>query len=71
MVSPLNDLVLQGLDMINSLLGVLLRFRSHPIAFTADIDAMYQQVRVTPDNRNMLRFLWWPNGDLTRAPTTA
>ena len=62
----LNDRVLQGPDLTNSLLGVLLRFRQEPIAIMADIEAMFHQVYVTPRNRDALRFLWWPNGDMER-----
>ena len=38
---PLNDRLLQGPDMTNKLVGVLSRFREHPTAFTADIEAMF------------------------------
>ena len=64
----LNDRVLQGPDMTNSLLGVLLRFRQEPIALMADIEAMFHQVRVTERDRDALRFLWWPDGDLCKDP---
>ena len=42
----LNDVVHQGPDLINKLNYVLLRFRQHQYAMTADITAMYNQVRV-------------------------
>ena len=58
----LNDKLLQGPDLINSL-GVLVRFRQEPVAFMADIKAMYHQVRVPQEQRNYLRFLWWPDGN--------
>ena len=31
-----------------------------------DIEAMFYQVRVTEDCRDMLHFLWWENGDTSR-----
>ena len=34
----------------------------------ADIQSMFYQVRVTPDQCDMLRYLWWPNGDLDKDP---
>ena len=61
----LNDTLMQGTDLTNSLVGVLLRFRQSPVAFTADIESMYYQVRVPEDQRDFLRFLWWPDGDLS------
>lgn len=31
-----------------------------------DNEAMFHQVRVSPDHRDVLRFLWWPENDLTQ-----
>ena len=64
----LNDRVLQGPDMTNSLLGVMLPFRQELIALMADIEAMFHQVHVTERDRDALRFLWWPDGDLCKDP---
>jgi hypothetical protein len=60
----LNDMLLQGPDLTNSLIGTLMRFRSEPVAFICDVEAMFYQVKVPPAQHNLLRFLWWPNGDL-------
>lgn len=30
----------------------------------ADIEAMFHQVRLPKDYADLLRFLWWPDGDL-------
>ena len=49
----LNDVVLQGPDLTNKLAGVLLRFRKDHIALTADIEAMFHQVRVPPCDRDV------------------
>ena len=64
--TSLNDKLLQGPDLTNRLVGVLTRFREEPIAFMGDIDAMFHQVRVPEGQRDFLRFLWWPDGDLTQ-----
>ena len=34
----------------------------------ADIEKMFFQVKVPREDQNFLRFLWWPNGDLTQEP---
>ena len=57
---------MQGPDLTNRLVGVLTRFRQGPIAFMGDINAMFHQVRVPEGQRDLLRFLWWPDGDLTQ-----
>ena len=62
----LNNKLLQGPDLTNSLLGVLTRFRQENIAIMADVEAMYHQVRVPKEDTDLLRFLWWPEGDLSQ-----
>ena len=64
----LNDCLLPGPNLINTLLGILLRFRVHPVAFTCDIQNMYYNFYVAPQHRDYLRFLWWPGGDMARDP---
>ena len=66
--SSLNDQLLQGPDLTNTLVGVLTRFREEQVAFMADVEAMFYQVRVQPDDCKYLRFLWWPHGDLGKKP---
>lgn len=64
----LNGHLLQGPDLTNKLTGVLTRFREEKVAFMADIEKMFFQVKVPREDQNFLRFLWWPNGDLTQEP---
>ena len=66
--TSLNYQLLQGPDQTNSLVGVLLRFRQEPIALMADVEAMFHQVKVAPEDRNALRFLWWPDDDPANTP---
>nr|XP_049612500.1 uncharacterized protein LOC125989984 [Syngnathus scovelli] len=60
----LNNQLLQGPDLTNTLIGVLTRFREEKVALMADIEAMIYQVRVPSKDSDFLRFLWWPDGDL-------
>ena len=62
----LNKHLLQGPDQLNSLTGVLTRFRKEKVAFTCDIEQMFHSFYVNPEDRNFLRFLWFENNDLTK-----
>ena len=64
----LNDHIHQGPDLANKLVGVLLRFREGPVAFMADIEAMFHQVRVSVSDRDILRFLWFQQNDTEKPP---
>ncbi|XP_013412394.1 uncharacterized protein LOC106175106 [Lingula anatina] len=67
--TSLNQHLLSGPDLTSSLLGVLIRFREHPVAVACDIEKMFHQFLVQDNDRNYLRFLWWKNGDITKEPT--
>ena len=64
----LNKHLLQGPDLTNNLVGVLCRFRKEPVALMGDIEGMFHQVGVAEQDRDLLRFLWWKDGDLTKEP---
>ena len=64
----LNQQIVQGSDLTNSLTGVLTRFRTQPIAIMADIEKIFYQVRVPTEDSRYLRFLWWPSGDMDKEP---
>ena len=57
--TSLNDHLLQGPDMMNSLLGILCRFRRESIAISCDIQKMFYNFLVPPQDRDYLRFLWY------------
>lgn len=59
----LNDVLLQGPNLNNSLLGVLLRFRKDPVAVTADIKQMFYCFFVKEEHRDVLRFLWFKDNN--------
>ena len=45
----LNSKLLTGPDLLNSLVGVLLRFREGKVAIGADIEAMFHQCLISDD----------------------
>ena len=47
---------------------MLIRFRQHPIAVVADIKGMFSQVMVEEADRDALKFLWYPDDDISQAP---
>jgi len=61
----LNKHLLQGPDQLNSLIGILTRFRKEAVAVTCDIEQMYRSFYVNPSDRDHLHFLWFANNDLT------
>lgn len=54
----LNNLLMVGPTIQQDLCSIILRFRTHPIAFTADIAKMYRQVQVNTRDRTYQRILW-------------
>ena len=66
--TSLNDQPLSGPDLTNSLFGVLLRFRQEPVSLSSDIKAMFHPLMVDPNDVDTLRFLWWPDDDLSKEP---
>ena len=60
----LNDTLMSGPNLVNSLLGVLLRFRKERVAVMADLRQMFYSFRVRPDHRDYLRFVWHKDNDL-------
>ena len=63
----LNDKLHTGPDLLNSLVGVLLRFREERVGLAADIEAMFHQVQIIEEDQPALRFLW-RNLELERPP---
>ena len=51
------------------LVGVLLRFRQHPVAVMTDIKSIFYQVWMPPHEHDVPRCLRWTNGDLTQQPS--
>lgn len=54
----LNDLMMIGPPVQDTLFEILLRFRLHKYAFTADVPKMYRQVRMNQHDTKFQRILW-------------
>lgn len=65
----LNDVLLSGPDLNNTLLGVLISFRKERVAVTADVQQMFYCFLVRKDHRDYLRFLWYENNDFNKNVT--
>ncbi|XP_078374406.1 uncharacterized protein LOC144657946 [Oculina patagonica] len=57
----LNDCLEVGPNLIPQLFDVLVKFRSDPIALTADIEKAFLMVSMNEASKDMLRFLWFKN----------
>ena len=61
----LNDTLLVGPTVHPPLIDVLLQFRLHKIAITADVSKMYRAVELTQPDRDLHRFVWRSKPDNT------
>ena len=59
----LNKELLPGPDQMNSLLGVLVRFRQEGVALICDVEQMFHSFYVNSEHRDFLRFLWFKNNN--------
>ena len=58
----LNDCVLPGPKVINSLFKVLVRFRRYPVAVVGDAKEMFLRLLLASEDRNYRRFVYTPPG---------
>ena len=54
----LNDILALGPINQDDLFSLLCRFRLYPIALVADVEKMYRQISIAPEDRNYCRILW-------------
>ena len=59
----LNDTLMAGPSPTPSLYGVLTRFLSHNVAVVANIEKMFLQIYMHPDDRDYIRFFWCKDAD--------
>ena len=60
--STLNELLITGPVVQETLYHILLNFRTHRVALTGDIEKMYLQIRVTEEDSKLVRMLWQEPG---------
>ncbi|XP_015118538.1 uncharacterized protein LOC107042148 [Diachasma alloeum] len=56
--TTLNDHLLIGPQLLPDLFDVILRWRMHPVALRADVEKMFRQILVDPEERHLQRILW-------------
>ncbi|XP_058828181.1 uncharacterized protein LOC131688053 [Topomyia yanbarensis] len=54
----LNDALMTGPVIQDDLLDLMLRFRKHAVALVADVEKMYRQIRIHPDDAALQRIVW-------------
>ena len=59
MNNTLKDYWAKGPDLLNNLLGFLIRFRVNEVAIVGDISKMYHTVKTSVLDQQTHRFLWW------------
>ncbi|XP_057677992.1 uncharacterized protein LOC130907200 [Corythoichthys intestinalis] len=67
--TSLNEHLLTGPDLTNTLVGVLLRFRKGQVAIMCDVERMFHQFHVASKDQDYLRFLWWEKGNMEIPPS--
>ena len=64
----INDILAKGINSLNSLLEIWIRFRSVVVAIHTDIKMMYNVVKLNPEHWTYQRYLWDTELDPERMP---
>ena len=62
----LNDNLLKGEDLLNSLVGTILRFRSHKVTMSSDIKGFFHHIYVDERDQHAFKFWWFTDEELTK-----
>ena len=54
-----NKCLQKGPNLVPHLFDIVVKFRGYPIAVVADIEKAFHQIQMIPEERRMLRFLWF------------
>ena len=60
----LNAALQVGPQLQSTLATIIMKFRSYPVALSADISKMYRAIELTTQDRDLHRFLWRPSPDV-------
>ena len=64
----LNDCLQKSPNLVPHLFDTVVNFRGYPIGLVADIEKAFHQIQIAPDDRKMLKFLWFE--DISQDPPT-
>jgi len=59
----LNDCLEKGPNLVPHLFDTVIKFRGYPIGIVADIEKAFHQIQIAPEDRRMLKFLWFDDID--------
>ena len=54
-----NDCLEKGPNSVPLLFDIIIRFREYLIGLTADIEKAFHQMQIAPEDREMIKFLWF------------
>ena len=63
--TSLNASLRIGPNLLPALADIFIRWRRHCYVFIADVEKMYRQIQVHPDDRDLQRVLWEDNGKVS------
>ena len=55
----INNCLEKGPNLVPHLFDVLVKFRGYPVGIAADVEKAFHQIAIDPEDRKMLRFLWF------------
>ena len=64
----LNDILAKGINSLNSMICITIRFRSYKIALHTDIKQMYNVIKLKPEHWKFQRYLWDPELNIENDP---
>ncbi|XP_078364115.1 uncharacterized protein LOC144648427 [Oculina patagonica] len=57
--ASINECLEKGPNLVPHLFDIVVKFRGYPFAVVADIEKAFHQIQINPEDRKMLRFLWF------------